>query len=70
MITDLFAEASEDVNVCHGIFYLKESPKSLQMILEAKHCKYKALQYKDSDGMYVGGRKYNWDKIRPFLEIK
>lgn len=27
MITDLLPEASKDVNVCHEIFYLKESPK-------------------------------------------
>lgn len=37
----------------------EEVANCLQMILEAKHCNYRAIQYRESDRVYVGGTKYN-----------
>lgn len=37
----------------------EEVANCLQMILEAKHGNYRAIQYRESDRVYVGGTKYN-----------
>lgn len=70
MITNLFPEASKDANVCHEIFIWRSHQQSTDDPWSKTLCNYKAIEYKESDCVYVGGRKYNWDEIRLFLEIK
>lgn len=70
MITDLFPEASEVANLCYEIFIWRSHQQSTDDPWNKTLWNYKATQYRGSDCVYVGGRKYNWDKIRQFLEIK
>lgn len=64
MITDLFPEASKDANIRHEIFIWRSHQQSTDDPWSKTLCNYKAIQHKESDRVYVGGRKYNWDKIR------